>query len=64
MQRCALPTLRESSPQGTPKGTRTAFASSNPVTDQSKWRALAELERRGLIRIEHRSKKSPLISIP
>jgi hypothetical protein len=30
---------------------------------QSKWRALTELERRGLIRIERRSKKVPLVHL-
>jgi hypothetical protein len=34
------------------------------ISRQSKWRALAELERRGLISIGRRPKKSPLISIP
>lgn len=28
-----------------------------------KWRALAELERRGLISVEHRLKKSPIITV-
>ena len=33
------------------------------VSRASKWRALAELERRGLISIERRSRKSPLITV-
>lgn len=31
------------------------------VSRQSKWRALPDLERRGLIRVERRPKKSPII---
>ena len=33
------------------------------VSRQSKWKALANLERRGLIVVEHRPRKSPLVQI-
>jgi hypothetical protein len=33
------------------------------ISRQSKWRALADLQRRGLILIERRPKKSPLIHV-
>jgi hypothetical protein len=33
------------------------------ISRQSKWRALAELERRGLITIERRRRKSPVIHL-
>jgi hypothetical protein len=33
------------------------------ISRASKWRALTELERRGLIKIERRTRKSPLIRV-
>ena len=33
------------------------------ISRASKWRGLAELERRGLISIEHRDRKSPVITV-
>jgi hypothetical protein len=33
----------------------------NGVSRQSKWRALTDLEKRGLIKVERRPKKSPLV---
>jgi hypothetical protein len=33
------------------------------ISRQSKWRALPDLERRGLIRVERRLKKSPIIHL-
>ena len=33
------------------------------VSRQSKWRALGELERRGLIRVERRPKRSPIVHL-
>jgi hypothetical protein len=33
------------------------------LSRQSKWRGLADLERRGLIRVERRPKKSPLVRL-
>lgn len=33
------------------------------ISRATKWRGLAELERRGLITIEHRDRKSPVITV-
>lgn len=33
------------------------------ISRASKWRGLAELERRGLITVEHRDRKSPVITV-
>jgi hypothetical protein len=33
------------------------------ISRAAKWRALAELERRGLVSVERRSKRSPLVSV-
>ena len=33
------------------------------ISRRTKWRALAELERRGLVSIERRSRKSPLVRV-
>jgi hypothetical protein len=35
----------------------------NGVSRYSKWRALAELERRGLVRVERRPKRSPVVRL-
>jgi hypothetical protein len=43
------------------KGASIKVGNDKAGSRQSKWRALVELERRGLIRIERRSKKAPLV---
>jgi hypothetical protein len=59
----ALLLYRDWKSRGTPFKLANGMLSIDGVSRRTKWRALSELERRGLINVERRPRRSPIIRV-